>query len=141
MTAYNKIQNFIPQIQNEVWELEGDDAPNDLMFEFDKEYKYSGVDLGTNVLLLNFFGSSEHFYFISVPDVEMATFKETVDQYPVYHVDFECLTIERVASNYRAFMGKWFPDDPRLEQFSQGCKEQQMPVMRMMDDEEIELES
>ncbi len=132
MVAFDKILNFLDEIQDEIWE--NDDCNlNDLMLEFQTDYKYYGWEIKTNLLQLNFPGSSDWFYFISIPDEEMNNFKKIIDQYPIYFVDLEEGLLQRTSNNYRDFMATWFPGDERLEQFSKISKSQTMPEMIKLD--------
>ncbi len=128
MNAYDKIEEFLEEYQYEELDQEGCDDFGDLTFEFinDDNYTYYGYKIMTNVFQLNFSGTSDWFYFISIEDKDMKTYKKNLDQYPIYFVNLEDGTITREGDNFKEFMKRFF-EDGDLKQFSDEYLQQDFP--------------
>ena len=62
----------------------------DIVFDFDTWHcKDYNCKIYTNVFVLNFPGTHDWFWFLSIPDNDLATYKDNFDKYPVYHIDLE----------------------------------------------------
>ena len=131
-SGYKKILIFLDEIQDEVWD-NGDCDLNDLCLEFQEDYEYYGWKIETNILQINFPGSSDWFYFISIPDKEMKIYKKNLDEYPIYFVDLEEGILEKKSKNFKGFMKIWFDNDERLERFSSKYYERELPHIIKLD--------
>ena len=139
-SGYDRITACIADMQSSVWDkIEKDETCelNDLLLEFLIDYKYYGWEIDTNILQLNFTGSSDNFYFISVPPDDLQSYKEYLDEYPVYHVDLEEGKLTTAFPNYRTMMENWFPDDSRLCNLSKNSRKQDIPKIRHLAEDEI----
>jgi len=124
----DKIRNFLHEVQLEIWDNENCDFL-DVWFEFDISYLDYGSLIETNVLRLNYSGSNDWFYFISVPDADMKLHEYHLDMFPIFYADNETAEISQVSKNFKELFSKWFPDDKRLEIFSNLSFTQEIPKM------------
>lgn len=136
--GYEKIQYIIYNVECDIQELSEKDKCElgELTFELDTDYRCYGSEIvGYNILKLNFPGCSDWYYFIAIPENEMAACKQVLDTYPIYFADFESAKLERCFDNYKAFLHFWLPDEKKLDILSNRSRRQKMPVLRQLNDE------
>lgn len=85
---------FLLDAQDEIWQNKECDL-NDLALGFQDDYEYYGWRIKTNILQINFAGTSDWFYFFSIPNDKLDSYKENIDEYPVYYVDLELGHLEK----------------------------------------------
>jgi hypothetical protein len=73
------------------------------------------------------------YWFISVPDNELKTFYDNINEYPVYFVDFKTPEIKLEAKNMKEFLLKWFPKD-KLNYLSDKYIKQEIPIITIKDE-------
>ena len=133
INSFNKIKNYLEDIQDEIYEAQEDEEfselgeLNDISMDFLVDYKYYGYELDTNILQINFPGTSDWCYMFSIPQKEYdeKSYLSGLETYPVYFVSFETGEIEKKSNNFREFIGKIYEDN--VEQFSKITKKQKMP--------------
>jgi len=129
MNKKDIIEKILYEIQPEIWENEECDFL-DVLFKFDTSYLDYGALIETNVLRLNYTGSSDWFYFISVPDVDMKLHEYHLDMFPIFYADNETAEITLAAKNFKELFSKWFPNDKRFNLLSDLSFTQEIPKMR-----------
>ena len=101
----------------------------DIVFEFDKEiYKDYYCEINTNIFQLNFSGTHDWYYFISIQDNKLNTFQYNIDEYPIYFADLNIPNIKLIANNMKDFLSQWFPND-KLSFLSNKYIKQNMPII------------
>ena len=133
INSFNKIKNYLEDIQDEIYEAQEDEEfselgeLNDISMVFLVDYKYYGYELDTNILQINFPGTSDWCYMFSIPQKEYdeKSYLSELETYPVYFVSFETGKIEKKSNNFREFIGKIYEDN--VEPFSKITKKQKMP--------------
>jgi hypothetical protein len=106
-TSIDTSESGYDKIKNIIYDIDIDIDNNDLgtlMLDFLKDYEYYGYSVNTNILRLNFSGSSDWCYFISILDEEMKTFKLLLDTYPIYLIKFDIGKITKTHDNYKEFI-------------------------------------
>jgi hypothetical protein len=124
MNKFELVNTFLKNHQEELYQTDFGDV--DLSFEKDIE-RYGIFD--TNVYRLNFDGSGDWFWFISVPDLK-SDYKKNFDKYPVFFYDSEELKLHQVASNFYNFLRNVLNfDEPNIELFSKNTIIQPIPIV------------
>jgi hypothetical protein len=131
----NKIKDFLED-NEEYLQLETDF--NDIVFKFDTEqYKDYNCKINANMFQLNFPGTHDWYWFISVPDEDLKTFQDNISEYPIYFVNFEIPEIKLEAKNMKEFLSQWFPEN-KLGFLSNKHIKQYIPIIINEEDEFID---
>jgi len=139
--SFEKIENYLQDIQHIIYEAQENEEfselsqLNDITMEFLVDYKYYGNELDTNILQINFAGTSDWCYMFSIPkeEYENKSYLNDLETYPIYFVCFESGHIKKNSNNFREFIEKIYDGD--VEQFSKITKKQKMPKFTKILDE------
>jgi hypothetical protein len=106
--------------------------------DYHTEYKYYGCEVLGNIIALNFPGTSDWCYGIVISNEEIKTnFKDNLDEYPIYFIDFECCEIDLAFNNFSGFVKKFYPDyDCTI--LSDKYVSQEIPIIRRLSKEQRE---
>lgn len=118
-----KIQDILNNSQEELWDTDF----RDIVMDFSNNYGGTGDKINTNVFQINFPGTSDWFYFFSIPDKDLKTYKRNLDKYPVYFVDFY-EGVEWRSSNIKTLLSE-FLDETKLEELSSKTIKQSIPIL------------
>lgn len=131
-----KMKSFLYDHENE---LQLDTDFNDIVMEIERDYQDYGCiimsgEKETNVFCLNFPGTSDWFYFISIPDDEIKDYGNLeLDRYPIYFVNLPVCEITKEANNFKQFIKTLLPDTQHeLLDFSDDYIVQDQPVLRIV---------
>jgi len=77
----------------------------DILLEFNDTQNYSD----NNILQLNYSTSKNQYYFFLIHDNKMVTYKNNLDEYPIYYFNNDNFT--KIANNSYEFFRRWFTKD------------------------------
>lgn len=135
--SFEKINNFLSDIQDDIYEAQDSKLGelNDIIMEFLVDYKYYGYKLNTNILQINFPGTSDWCYMFSIPQKEYdnKSYLLDLETYPVYFIEFDTGNIQKISNNFREFIRELY--DKNIEQFSKNIKKQEIPELTELSEE------
>ena len=121
----DQMLTFVEDYLDLIWNKDDDMdlSFHDAVFAFEYDYIFN-----TNIFRLNYAGTEDYFYFISVPDGEQTTYMYNADEYPIYVYYSDTDEIEKKYNNFYDLMDKYIDDKNLLSNFSRGSVEQEMPI-------------
>jgi hypothetical protein len=126
---YDIMNDYLESVQDDIFELARIDCCEYSLNFIDSYKKIHCYEINTNVLELFDSDELDGIYFFSIPDCEMGTYKNNLDEYPIYYADFAQGEIMDLKCNFKMFMQKLlkYDDVGNIKKFSDKIMHQQIP--------------
>lgn len=131
---YDIMNDYLESVQGDIFELARVDCCEYSLTFINSYKKIHCCEINTNVLELFDSDELDGIYFFSIPVFDMDTYKNNLDEYPIYYADFSQGEIINLKCNFKIFMQKLFKCDnmKNMQHFSDKIMNQQIPKINQI---------